>query len=179
MLSRQSGLNPQNSHSEVKFFIKTIQWVILSHAGTFLQNQNIGLDCQNFDFLLLYTYQVCNACTKGGVHERVVMTSQPQHPRRSLALHKKVLQYSPPIVQDRSSSHLFLCILSENSSLYSLVAYVGDSHSGRTFNSDLEFFDSDAVYSRCYKQNINLFWRLKKLIYKLDFKVMRLDPYNW
>ena len=35
--------------------------------------------------------------------ERVAMTSQPQHPRCSLALHKKNLQYSPPIVQGRSS----------------------------------------------------------------------------
>ena len=30
------------------------------------------------------------------------MTSQPEHPRCSLALHKKVLQYSPSIVQGRS-----------------------------------------------------------------------------
>ena len=30
------------------------------------------------------------------------MTSQPEHPRCSLALHKKVLQYSPSIEQGRS-----------------------------------------------------------------------------
>ena len=81
------------------------------------------------------------------------MTSQPEHPRCSLALHKKVLQYSPSIVQGRSpilhqfSCKLIKCLAFELPSVFThmIYAYLSENFEShelsrrQSFDGELKF----------------------------------------